>query len=223
MSWVAACEAAMEARVRWARPRLRETKLPNTGSPFTPGMGTEPCLSRPFFHATPAPEKAQVKRDTDRKAAAMARSTTPSRRLPEPKKAGKVNTHQLLSLEEARPKPNSIFKNLSQKNEQKYPRCLRGLGSNEGDESDERKEVVDMRYIWRWRGAVKVGRCKNARNSLLASLHGNPNGSMPYCNSCNYNRRLQLIFATNCESMPNRLIFNELLFVYYAIQISTMG
>jgi hypothetical protein len=49
----------MQARVRWAKPRLKLNKLPNKGRPRGPGIGTLPFWFLPFFQARPPVEKAQ--------------------------------------------------------------------------------------------------------------------------------------------------------------------
>ncbi|GFP79197.1 cytochrome p450 78a7 [Phtheirospermum japonicum] len=53
----------MEAKERWARPRLRVKRLPKMGRPRGPGMETAaapPALLRPFFQAVPLGERAPM-------------------------------------------------------------------------------------------------------------------------------------------------------------------
>ncbi|CAI0554699.1 unnamed protein product [Linum tenue] len=60
---------AMEARVRWARPRLRAKRLPNIGSPRGPGIWAGTREVRPWRHAEPPGVRSQVTAARERKAA----------------------------------------------------------------------------------------------------------------------------------------------------------
>ncbi|CAL1409007.1 unnamed protein product [Linum trigynum] len=60
---------AMEARVRWARPRLRAKRLPNIGSPRGPEIWAGPREVRPWRHAEPPGVRSQVTAARERKAA----------------------------------------------------------------------------------------------------------------------------------------------------------
>lgn len=99
MREVADIPRAIESRVRWASPWVREKMLPKNGSPLGPGIGTDPNLFRPFFHANPPLENAQVRKTEETTAMTREAKTKPSQMVSVPKKAGRVKTHQLLSLE----------------------------------------------------------------------------------------------------------------------------
>lgn len=89
----------MEARVRWANPRLKLNKQPNKGRPLGPKMGTEPTWFLPFFQAKPPVGTTHVKRQTHRNAIKTEIKSQLLNKFWVSTIAGSVNTHQLVSRE----------------------------------------------------------------------------------------------------------------------------